>query len=133
MNDPFTIPIDDPRPSQLYVDAEKLRELLSWFDPGEPEYDPIPVLDGSHFESVPDDVPVLSDGHTRAVAAVLAGEETLRVRHDPDRPDLDVYETCLGWCADAEITESADLVGRLVSHETFDEQWVQRCQALVEE
>lgn len=120
----FTISIDDPHPSQLYIDAKKLRELLEWFDADTPEYDPIPLL-------TIDDEMVLSDGHTRAFLAYLSGANTIEVIEDPDRDELnlDLYRECVGWCRNEDVTTIPDLTGRMVSHETFMEQWVARCHA----
>lgn len=126
------VPIEAVQPSQLYVDAASLRELLDWFDPDDPNYEPIPVLDPDEHLGVDIDDPVLSDGHTRAFAAHLSGADELRIVDEPDADglSLDVYRTCLEWCLDAGITEPADLAGRLVSRERFLADWVARCQAL---
>lgn len=123
-----TVPIDEPHPSQLYVDAARLRGVLEWFDFDAPEYEPIPVLDL-------DAELVLSDGHTRAVAAYLSGADTLEVVPDSDREtlDLDLYRDCVTWCREASVTRVADLVGRVVSRETFLEDWVARCQAAADD
>ena len=120
----FTVSIDDPHPSQLYIDAGKLRELLEWFDADDPQYDPIPLLEI-------DDTMILSDGHTRAFLAYISGANALEVIEDPDRDELnlELYRECVGWCRDEDITTIADLTGRVVSHETFMERWVARCHA----
>jgi len=120
----FTISIENPHPSQLYIDAQKLRELLGWFDADTPEYDPIPIL-------IIDDEMVLSDGHTRAFLAHLTGVDTIEVIEDPDRDELnlDLYRECVGWCRDEDVTTIADLTGRVVSRETFMDRWVARCHA----
>lgn len=131
----FTVPIDEPQPSQLYVGIHKLRDVLAWFDPEEPAYDPIPVIDGELIASAPNDALVISDGHTRALAAVLAGTDELTVIYDPDLDTLPLatYDTCVGWCLDAGITDPSDLVGRLVSRETYLSAWVERCRAIEHE
>lgn len=123
-----TVPIDEPQPSQLYVDADRLRGVLEWFDFDAPDYEPIPVIDL-------DDELVLSDGHTRAVVAYLSGADTLEVVPDPDREalDLDLYGDCVTWCNEASVTRAADLVDRVVSRETFLEEWVARCQAVADD
>lgn len=121
---PSSVSIDEPQPSQLYIDADRLRDALDWFDCDDPTYDPLPVL---HLG----DELVLSDGHTRAFLTYLAGAETLEVVPDPDRDELNVplYRQCVGWCREESVTRVADLVGRVVSRETFLEQWVARCEA----
>lgn len=121
------MPIDEPQPSQLYLDGSKLAEVASWFDFDDPEYDPLLVreFDGEW---------VVVDGHTRGVLALLAGESALRCREDPDDDDdhARLYRECVEWCEEAGITSVAGLVGRVVSHETYDERWVQRCECAVD-
>lgn len=120
------------QPSQPYVDAERLRDVLEWFDPDAPAHDPIPVLPAERFDPGLDADFVIVDGHTRAFVAVLCGSETVRVVRDSERDDLStgIYRTCVEWCLDAGVTEPADLVGRVVSPGTFREEWIERCQAL---
>lgn len=136
MADAFTLPIERAQPSQLLVSAGKLGVVLDSFDPDAPvaSVDPLPCfLPGDVPFAVEGDV-LLADGHTRALATVLAGADELRVDRVPDaeRRDLslDVYETCVGWCVDAGVTEPADLVGQVVSAETYEFEWVERCQAI---
>ena len=127
MPESFALPVDDVRPSQCYLDAERLASVLEWFDFDRPDYDPLPVIR--------DDVGwYLTDGHTRAFAAHLAGADELRVVRDPDAEalPLGIYERCLEWCADEGVTAIADLAGRVVSREAFLEGWVRRCHALPE-
>lgn len=129
------LPLDELQPSQLLLDRDRLVRVLEWFDPDRPALDPLPVIPGTYLEAVPDGAMVLSDGHTRAVACVLAGIETIDVEVDRDLDELDlgVYDTCVGWCVEDGVTEPADLIGRLVSRQRFLEAWVARCEALGEE
>lgn len=117
-----TVPVDDVQPSQPYVDAASMRELLSWFDPEDPSYDPIPVVELGGDR-------VCTDGHTRAFLAFLSGADRLRVVDDPDREDLPLamYRECVEWCRADGVTRVADLTGRVVSHERFLADWVERC------
>lgn len=133
MTDPTRIPLDAVQPSQLYVDAGRLRAALEWFDPDDPSYDPVPVVDlAAHVDDAPTDRPVPLDGHTRCLLAHLAGECELRVERvaEPD-PDLDMelYAECVRWCLGEGVTGVSGLVGRVVSTETFEERWIRRCQA----
>ena len=120
---PSSVPIDEPSPSQLYIDASRLRNALEWFDFDDPTYDPIPVL---HIE----DEFVLSDGHTRAFLAHLAGATTIEIVPDPGQQELNIplYRECVDWCRNESVTQVADLAGRVVNRDTFLEQWVARCQ-----
>lgn len=124
MADAFGVALVDVRPSQLYLDQRKLRDVLEWFT--SEEYGPLSVVElGGDL--------VLTDGHTRAFAAYLRGADELRVARDEDDLPLDVYRTCLGWCRDEGVTEIADLAGRVLDGESYEELWIDRCRALVEE
>lgn len=122
----FSIPVEDARPSQLYVEAGKLAAVLEWMAVDDPDYERIPAvrLDGEW---------VLTDGHTRALVAVLAGEDELRVVEDTDDLPLAVYERCVEWCDEAGVATPADLVGRVVSEETYRTAWIDRCHRLVDQ
>jgi hypothetical protein len=118
------LPLADVHPSQLYLSSEKLADVLEWFDFDNPEYGPPPVFEheGEWY---------LSDGHTRAFAAYLAGEEALSVERDPavrEKYDFDVYLACLSWCDEEGVESVADFRGRIVEPETFKEVWIDRCQ-----
>lgn len=115
-----TVPIDEPQPSQLFLDGRKLALATEWFDFDDPNYDPVPVveMDGDL---------VFTDGHTRAFLALLAGADELRVRRDDDDLPLALYRRCVEWCRDEEITVVGDLAGRTVNADTYEERWVDRC------
>jgi hypothetical protein len=122
---PRRLPLGDVRPTQLYLSSEKLADAASWFDFDDPTYDPLPV-----FEY--DDEWFLSDGHTRAFLASLAGADELRVERDEavrEEYDFDVYEAAIGWCEEDGVTRVADLAGRVVEPETFADVWIARCQS----
>jgi len=38
-----------------------------------------------------------------------------------------MYRECVEWCRAADVETVADLTGRVVSHERFLEDWVERC------
>jgi hypothetical protein len=118
-----TVPIDAVRPSQLYLNSAKLTAVIDWFDFDEPDYWALPVLEYNGD-------PYLTDGHTRAFVAYLAGVDELRVVQDDtdfDRTDRLLYHECLGWCANAGITTISDLAGRVLNPETYEEKWIDRC------
>ena len=117
------LPISDVRPTQLYISREKLAGVLEWFDVDTVEYEPLPAFehDGSWY---------LSDGHTRAFAAYLAGEDTLRIRRDGEvreEYDFELYLQCMEWCEEAGVTTVADFRGRLLEPDTYQQQWIDRC------
>ena len=122
-DEPFAVPIADVRPSQLYLDGSKLALVARWFDFDEPNYDPLPVRKiGERW--------TLTDGHTRAFAAHLAGAERLRVVRDADDLPMATYRQCVEWCEDEGIAEIGDLAGRVVSAERFERKWIARCRAV---
>ena len=120
----FELAISGLQPSQLYISEGKLRLVREWFDPeGRAGFDPIPVR---RFE----DKILMTDGHTRSVAAILAGWETVPVYWDGDKIDMRAYATDVKWCADEGILRPADLVCRIVPHREYERLWRKRCMEL---
>lgn len=126
MADAHAVPIDEPQPSQLYINGRKLSLAAQWFDFDDPEYDPVPVVE--HDGDL-----TLTDGHTRAFMAHLAGAEELRVVRDTDDLPMALYGRCVEWCVDAGVDCIGDLAGRVVNAGTFEERWVARCRAAAED
>ncbi|MCU4741723.1 histone acetyltransferase [Natronoglomus mannanivorans] len=132
------IPIDDCQPSQLLLSAKKLRGVLEWADPDEFAPDPVlvlPAADVPRIDATAVDAPyVVIDGHTRAFVAHCCGVDTLESRiedaSDVERNALEIYAHCVEWCLEESITTPADFAGRVVSHETYLEEWVGRCHDL---
>ncbi|WP_254768784.1 histone acetyltransferase [Salinilacihabitans rarus] len=133
MTRPVTIPVADCQPSQLLLSAEKLRGVLAWFDADDPEYDPVSVVpaDELPIDDLGVDAPYVSiDGHTRAFVATCCGADALRATVETDVDAAAVYARCVDWCLDAGVTDPMAFAGRVVSHETYLEEWVGRCRAL---
>lgn len=131
MTRPITIPVADCQPSQLLLSAEKLRGVLAWFDPDDPGYDPIPVVPADELPIDDLAAPYVSvDGHTRAFVATCCGADALYATVETDVDAAAVYARCVDWCLDAGVTDPTDFAGRVVSHETYLEEWVGRCHAL---
>lgn len=133
-----TVPLGACQPSQTLVSAAKLRSVLGWLDADDPDYDPLAVLPADAVRDArPPDVDwpggvdadyVLVDGHTRALAAHLAGADRLRVAvDDPADAPLSLYARCVGWCREAGLSTPADFVGRIVSADTHEREWIGRC------
>jgi hypothetical protein len=119
-------PLHSIGPSQLYLSSEKLADVVAWFDFETPNYDPLPAFkhEGQWY---------LADGHTRAFAAYLAGETSLRIEREEnirETDDFDVYLECLSWCEEAGIETIPDLRGRILSPESYQDKWIDRCQSL---
>ena len=117
-------PLSDLQPSQLYINREKLEELQSNINFIQPENIPsIPIkrLDGEW---------VMTDGHTRAYAAFLAGLELVPTEQDEDELDWEAYRICVDWCKNAGITQISGLEGRVIDPDTYDQVWLARCKRM---
>ena len=129
MKDISELSLRDLQPSQFYISEEKLASVEAWFDPADlSDFEPIPVkeLDG---------VPVMTDGHTRAVAALRAGLTAVPLIWDEDELDWRMYRACVMACRSRGISSPWDLLDRIVSVEAYAvkwDQWCDRMQASVE-
>ncbi|WP_160133441.1 histone acetyltransferase [Halococcus salsus] len=119
--EPSRISTEKLQPSQLFLSARKLREAREWFDFDAPHYEPVSVI------QLEDEV-VLIDGHTRVYLAFHAGAEEV-LAHDVTAGNHPVvlYADCVMWCKRKGITSIADLDGRIVTHETYERRWIDRC------
>ena len=117
-------PIMSLQPTQLFINREKLAVLQARVDFScDQNIPPVPVklLDGRW---------VLTDGHTRALAAHLAGLRQMPVVLDNDPLDWDAYRICVDWCLAVGITTIADLVDRMLTAEDYEEKWLSRCRRM---
>mgnify|MGYP000378726116 CR=1 FL=1 len=119
-------PLSALQPSQLFINREKLEDLQSRIDFADPEnISPIPIKK-LH------DRWVMTDGHTRAFAAHLAGLENAPTVLDEDDLDWEAYNICVNWCRDAGIRTISDLVGRVIDPDEFEIRWIARCKQMQE-
>ena len=98
----------DLQPSQFYISAGKLKAIERWLHPEDLSgFQPIPVklLDGK---------PVMTDGHTRAVAALRAGLTAVPLVWDEDDLDWDMYRACVKACREKKILSPVDLLTRII-------------------
>lgn len=124
--DVTTVPLTSVRPSQCYLNAEKVAAVAervdgAAFDPGAL---PVYAFGGEYY---------LTDGHTRAFVAYLTGRERLPVTYDVNLAadaSLPVYRECIEWCKRDGIETITDLTGRVVGPETYREEWIEPCQAI---
>lgn len=121
----FRVEISSIQPSQLYVCREKLTAVERAIDAGEC-LEPIPVkeLDGRL---------IFSDGHTRALAALLRGESQIEACWEDEPLDWDEYRICVEWCLAEGIRTASDLRGRVIPAHEYETVWIGRCQAMHEE
>lgn len=102
------------QPSQFYVSATKLASVLERFLPAEMEPLPIRPIRGRTM---------LTDGHTRALAAHLHGLVDVPVHRDEDDLDWLAYERCVDQCLAEGVHCAGDLVGRVLPHGRYVELW----------
>ena len=116
-----TLPIDDIRPSQLYVSKSKYDY---WKDRIESSgsYDPVPVKRVGELV-------FCTDGHSRALAAFAAGNRELMVLEDTDELDWMAYLEDVRWCSDEGIRSIGDLSARIVNEAEYQRLWRDRCEA----
>ncbi len=109
------------QPSQFYISETKLSAVESWFDPCDLSgFEPIPV-------KILDDIPVMTDGHTRAAAALRAGMVSVPLIADPDDLDWDMYRECVRECRNRGVNTPADLLSRIISETEYREKWDAWC------
>ena len=74
--------LKDLQPSQFYISRKKIEEIEKWFKE-----------DLSNFEAIPykllDDKYVMTDGHTRAVVAIMHGIDKAPVIEEKDNLSWD--------------------------------------------
>jgi len=117
----FVMKLEDIQPSQLFISSAKLEQVMQDLDPVTREtLLPLPI------KKLGQDV-ILTDGHTRALAAHLKGWEEIRVYWDEDDLDWEAYAICVQWCREAGIRTIADLADRIVPPEDYQVLWLQRC------
>ena len=115
------LPLKCLQPSQFYISEKKLKAIESWFDPSDLSgFEPIPIklLDGR---------PVMTDGHTRAVAALRAGIDAVPLIWDEDELDWDMYRACVAACNARKILSPVDLLTQIISDADYKEKWKKWC------
>jgi hypothetical protein len=122
--DRFDADLTDLQPSQLYISDAKLAAVVRAFD-GENDAGPVPVkrLDGRW---------ILTDGHTRALAAWLRGERTVQAVVETEELDWEAYRIAVGWCTSEGIRSVADLACRIVPRDVYAAVWLERCRRMQE-
>lgn len=121
------IKLKDLQPSQFYISFKKLKDVQRWFNPN----------DLSNFEAIPvkiiDGKPVMTDGHTRAVAALQAGLDSVALVLENDKLDWDMYRACVKECEKRGVLSPEDLLSQIVSEEEYIEKWDKWCDRMQEE
>ena len=113
--------LKDLQPSQFYISQAKLSNIQAWFHKDDlSNFEPLPV-------KVLDGIPILTDGHTRAVAAILAGLESVPLVYEEDELDWNLYRYCVEQCNQKGIHSPYDLVDRVISACEYEEKWIGWC------
>ena len=116
--------LKDLQPSQFYISQAKLSNIQAWFCKDDlSNFEPLPV-------KVLDGIPILTDGHTRAVAAILAGLESVPLVYDEDELDWNLYRYCVEQCNQKGIQSPYDLVDRVISAHEYEEKWIGWCEQI---
>lgn len=116
--------LKDLQPSQFWISERKLRDVEAWLNPEDLSgFEPIPVkcLDGRQ---------VMTDGHTRAVAALRAGLRKVPLVREMDDLDWDMYRACVDACLERNIDSPAALLDRVLSAEAYREKWDRWCDGM---
>ena len=112
------------QPSQFYISAGKLQAIQAWFDPDDlSNFDPIPIkkLDGEL---------VSTDGHTRCVAALLAGLTAVPFVWEQDELNWEMYRRCVAACKEKGIFSMNELQRRIISASEYEIKWNQWCDVM---
>jgi 3-methyladenine DNA glycosylase AlkD len=127
LNETLFKPLAELQPSQLYISAAKLAHVQRDSTLQRPEsLEPIPIKAlGGRI--------IMTDGHTRALAALLAGLTEIPVVWDEDELDWEAYQICVDWCLAEGIHTVADLQGRVVPAAEYEIVWHQRCREMQRE
>jgi hypothetical protein len=70
----------------------------------------------------------MTDGHTRAVAALRAGLVSVPLVWDEDELPWDLYRACVAACREQAIESPGDLLPRIISEEEYREKWDKWCE-----
>ena len=120
-NEENTLSLKDLQPSQFYISGKKLQDVQKWFNPS----------DLSGFEAIPvkmlDGIPVITDGHTRAAAAVLARLASVPLVWDRDDLSREMYRRCVEECRNRQIHSPHDLIRCIVPETDYHEKWDRWC------
>jgi hypothetical protein len=124
MTKKFMMKLNRIQPSQLYINSEKLSQVMKMFDSDRPEsMEPIPIKElGNKI--------VFVDGHTRAFAAFLHNFSEIPVCWEDEELDRDEYKICVEWCKKENINTIADLKNRVVSQKDYEILWYKRCEKM---
>ena len=119
--------LKDLQPSQFYISEKKLADVKRWLNPNDlTSFEPIPV-------KILDGVPVMTDGHTRACAAIMAGLERVPLAWDEDELSWDMYRKCVEECRARGVFSPIDLQNYIINENEYAEKWDKWCDKMQED
>lgn len=118
---PFFMEIEAIQPSQLYLNAQKIKKIKNKYK----------IIAPEHIEAVPikklnNDI-IFTDGHTRAYLLWLYGFKKIKVEWEDEDLDWEVYQICIDWCKEEGITSISDLDDKIINNESYQIKWIKRC------
>ena len=126
MPNAFLMKLKAIQPSQLYISAEKLANVVKSFPATLTSIKPIPIKElGGQI--------IFVDGHTRAYAAFLHGFSEVPVYWEDEELDWEAYKICVEWCKEEGIHTIAALKSRVISHQEYEKLWYERCVTMQKE
>ena len=113
--------------SQIYLNENKIKAIETWLHPHDlNNFTPLTVHDYGNGRYT------LTDGHSRAFVAYKHGLTHVPIVYDND--DLVASDTAqllyradITWCNRFHIENISHLVNRIISHEKYQQLWIERC------
>lgn len=121
------ISINELSLSQIYLSEDKIKAVLSWFNPKNMDnFEPLSVYDFGNGRYT------LTDGHTRAYIAYINGVTTIPVVYDNDEIVTGeiaqkLYKEDIIWCERFGLNHIKDLENRIISQDKYQKLWIIRC------
>lgn len=113
--------------SQIYLNENKISAIEKWFHPDDlSNFTPLTVHDYGNGRYT------LTDGHSRAFVAYKHGLTHIPIIYDhddivaSDTAQL-LYRADITWCDRFHIENISHLENRIISHETYQQLWIGRC------
>ena len=119
--------LKDLQVSQFYISNAKLEEIKKWFNKDDlSNFDAIPV------KIIDDDI-VMTDGHTRAVLAIMNDINKVPLVWENDDLSWDMYQECVKECKRQNIKSPYDLLSRIVDEDEYKDKWDKWCDNMQKE
>ena len=113
--------------SQIYLNADKLKAIETWFDPTDlSNMEPLTVYNFGNGRYT------LTDGHSRAYVVYKNGLSFVPIVYDTDEIVANelgqkLYRMDIEWCERFHLANISDLNNRILTNEDYTQLWVARC------